>query len=230
VFEWLPISSEGIVALTSQWLIKDSNPVDVALFLHSGTLIAILIYFRKDWKEILTLKNKKLLKFLIIATAVSLIIGFPFYRAIRNVAIGNTLLLIMGFGLLLTAYFHKKKKKPKFSFSQLGIIAGFLQGLAVIPGLSRSGSTIFGLSLGDLEPSQILKISYIMSAPAVIASSGYLFFKDQTLMFEGFPALISSFVIGIFSLHFLINAAEKIDFFKFALIFAALCFLGAALV
>ena len=83
-------------------------------------------------------------------------------------------------------------------------MAGFLQGLAVIPGLSRSGSTIFGLSLGKFDSAQILKISYMMSGPIVLASSAYLFLKNPVLVFEAWPSLISSFLVGLISLHFLI--------------------------
>ena len=111
----------------------------------------------------------------------------------------------------------------------MAIITGILQGLAVIPGLSRSASTIFGLSLGKTSPSEILKISYMMSVPVVLASTGYLFLNDATLILKTWPALVFSFLIGIISLHFLINLVKKINFFKFALIFALICFLGAAL-
>jgi len=227
IFEWIPISSEGIVALASQFLMEEINPIDVALFLHLGTLFAVLIYFREDWKEVLTFKNIKLLRFLIISTIISLIIGFPLYKAIQNIVIGNTILIITGFGLLLTAYFHRKKLISEIGFGKLAVITGALQGLAVIPGLSRSGSTIFGLSLGKLNPSLILKISYMMSVPAILASSFYLFLKNPVLAFEGWPALIFSFLVGILTLHFLINLSKKINFFKFVLIFSSLCFLGA---
>jgi len=128
---------------------------------------------------------------------------------------------------LLTAYFHRKRSFYGIGFNKLAVISGFLQGLAVIPGLSRSGSTIFGLSLGGLHPSKILKISYMMSAPVVIASSIYLFLESPALIIEGWASLITSFVVGIFSLHFLIRIAERINFFKFALFFSLLCFLGA---
>jgi len=229
IFEWIPISSEGIVALTSQFLIEKINPVDVALFLHLGTLFAVLIYFRKDWIEILTFKDLKLLRFLIIATIVSLIIGFPFYKLVKSMVIGNTILLLTGFGLLLTAYFHKTKKTFEVNFQKLAVISGFLQGLAVIPGVSRSGSTIFGLSLGKLNPPTILKVSYMMSVPAILASSFYIFWNNPVLVFESWLALIFSFLVGIITLHFLINLSKKINFFKFALIFALLCFLGAVI-
>ncbi|UZE92926.1 MAG: undecaprenyl-diphosphate phosphatase [Candidatus Nealsonbacteria bacterium] len=229
IFEWFPISSEGIVALSSQFLVKNINPIDIALFLHLGTVFAVLIYFRKDWKEVFMLRNYKLLRFLIISTLVSLVIGYPLYNVVKNVIIGNSLLLIMGFGLLLTAYFHKTKRGFKTDFNKLAIITGFLQGLAVVPGLSRSGSTIFGLSLGESKPSEVLKVSYIMSVPVILVSSVYLFLKNPVFLVEGWPALISSFLIGIFSLHFLIKLAQKINFFKFALIFSFLCFLGAVI-
>ena len=229
IFEWIPISSEGIVALASQFLINKVNPIEIALFLHLGTLLAVLIYFRKDWQEVLIFRNSQLFYFLIISTFISLVIGYPIYKLIKNIAIGNSLLVLMGFGLLLTAYFYKTKRISEIGFNKLAIITGFLQGLAVIPGLSRSGSTIFGLSLGKIAPSEILKISYMMSAPVVFAMSIYLFLKNPVLIIEGWPSLISSFLVGFLSLHFLINLAKKINFFKFTLIFGLLCFLGAAI-
>ena len=227
IFEWIPISSEGIVALASQFFVTEINPIDVALFLHLGTLFSVLVYFRKDWKEVLMLRNSRLLKFLIISTLVSLIIGYPLYRVVKNIAIGNTFLVIMGFALLLTAFFQKKKKAPKMGFNKLALISGFLQGLAVIPGLSRSGSTIFGLSFGKIEPQNILKFSYMMSVPAIFSSSVYLGFQNPSLALDGWPSLIFSFLVGLLSLHFLLNLAKRTNFFKFAFLFGLLCLLGA---
>lgn len=229
IFEWIPISSEGVVALISQFLVREINPLEIALFLHLGTFFAVLVYFKKDWLEILRGKNFKLLRFLITATVVSGIVGFPLFNAVKNMAIGNNLMLMTGFGLLLTAYFHKNKRLFEINFEKLAVAAGILQGLAVIPGFSRSGSTIFGLSLGKLNPEEVLKISYLMSAPVSLAAAGYLFFKNPLLVSEGWPALIFSFLVGLLSLQILIKFVAKINFFKFALIFATLCFLGAAI-
>jgi len=227
VFEWLPISSEGMVALVSQYLIKEINPLEVAIFLHLGTLFAVLIYFRKDWVEVFSLRNNPLLYFLIIATFVSLVVGYSLYNVIFDLAVGSSLLLLTGAGLLFTAYFHKSKRTSGMSFRKLALIAGFLQGLAVVPGFSRSGATIFGLSLGKFNPKEVLKISYMMSAPVTLAGAGFVFFKNPSFISDGWPALVLSFLVGIVSLRFLIKLASKIDFFKFALIFAVLCFLGA---
>jgi len=229
IFEWIPISSQGIVAIASQFLIKEVHPLEMALFLHLGTLLAVLIYFRKEWIEVFRFKNISLLRFLVVSAAISGIVGFALYVLIKNIALGNGLLVITGFGLLLTAYFHKAKRMPGINLNKLAVITGILQGLAVIPGLSRSGATIFGLSLGKLNPEEILKISYMMSAPAVLGLTGFLFFKNPVLISESWPALIFSFLAGFLTLDFLLKVANKIDFFKFALIFALFCFLGAGL-
>ncbi|MBD3263046.1 hypothetical protein GF374_01560 [Candidatus Woesearchaeota archaeon] len=228
IFEWLPISSEGIVALAS--LPQEINPIDIALFLHLGTFFAVLIYFRKDWGNVLIGKDKKLLKFLIIATIISLAVGLPLYLSVRNTAAlgGSILLLLTGFGLLATSYFHKTKRKFGFAMNKLAMVTGLLQGLAVIPGLSRSGATIFGLSFGKLKPIEILKYSYMMSAPIVLVSTVYISLTN-TIIFQAWPALITSFIIGLLSLHVLIKLSKKINFFKFTLMFGILCLVGGSI-
>lgn len=227
VFEWLPISSEGMAALFSHFFIKDFNPVDLALFLHLGTLLAAIFYFRKDWLEIIRLKKKNLLLFLVVVTIISLAVSYPLYHFVKNAVVGNGILLIMGIGLLLTAFFQKKEKKIDIKNKYLVILVGFLQGLAVIPGVSRSGATIFGLSLKKMPPEKILKISYLMSVPVVLASSFYLFLNNPVIITKAWPALIVSFLVGILFLHLLIRWAKKINFFQFALFFSAICFIGA---
>jgi len=229
IFEWLPISSEGVVAIAGRFLIEEIDSLETALFLHLGTVLAVLLYFRKDWLEILTLKNRVLFRFLIISTVISGIIGLILYNSlIKNMATGGVLLLITGFALLFTAYFHKAKRTAGLGFDKLPVITGILQGLAVIPGFSRSGSTIFGLSLGELEPKQILRLSYLMSVPAVAASTGYfLVFKAHSFSFDIWPAALASFIIGLLFLDGLTKLSQKMNFAKFALAFALLCFIGA---
>ncbi len=230
LLEWIPISSEGAVALAGGYLLEGFNPVDVALFLHAGTLFAVLLYFRKDWINLASLKNVPLLKFLIIATSVSLLVAYPFYRIARQAGqTGFLLLFLTGAGLLFTAYFQKRDRKADLSSNKLALITGFLQGLAVIPGFSRSGATVFGLSLAKSDPEEILKISYMMSVPAAAASSLFLIFQESVLVLANWPALIFSFLAGFISLHFLIKISGRINFFRFALVFALLCFLGAFL-
>ncbi len=229
LFEWLPVSSEGIVSLATNLLNLEVNPVDMGLFLHLGTVLAVFVYFSKDWKQVLLLRNKELFRFLVLSTLISLAIGYPIYKVIRNVSVGNSLLFLVGVGLLFTAYFHKKKKTWRIGEDKLAAVTGFLQGLSVIPGLSRSGSTIFGLSLGKSDNLEILKTSYMMSVPVGLASGLYVFLNNSGIGVSAWPSLVSSFVVGILSLKVLINVSQKIDFFWFVLIFSILCFIGGAL-
>jgi len=229
IFEWIPISSEGMVALASQFLVKDINPVDIALFLHLGTFLAVMVYFWKDWKEVLLFKNKELLKFLAITTLVSLAIGFVLYNFVSKAVLGTGLLFITGFGLLFTACFNKRRKTAGLEGNNLALVAGVFQGLAVIPGFSRSASTIFALSLGKKSPSDILKLSYMMSAPVVLASAGYIFLKNPSILTGGWIALPISFLVGLASLKILLNISSKISFVKFAVVFGIICLLGGLL-
>jgi len=234
VVEWLPISSEGVSTLTAQFLNLE-DPLNLALFLHLGTAAAAFLFFWKDWKKVLILRDKKLLKFLLITTTVSLIVGFPIYKSIDSIIeginpqiVGQYLLLITGFGLLFTAFFQKSKRKGTLEGNKIPVITGVLQGLATIPGFSRSGSTIFGLSLGNYNPSKTLQISYMMLVPVSVLSSLYIlvFENNNILNVEGIISLIVSFVVGWFSLKILINFSKKVSFFGFAFVFSILCFIG----
>lgn len=227
IFEWLPISSEGVLTLTASFLSKEFNPIDIALFLHLGTLFSCIIYFRKDWKKVILFKDRYMFRFLAIATLISLVIGFPVYKFIKHIALGNWLLFLTGIGLLFTAYFHKSKKIKQIRQKTLSYLVGFLQGFSVVPGFSRSGATIFGLSLGNLKPHKVLKMSYMLSVPVGVIANAYLFLKNPGLISQAWIGLITSFIVGMIGLHFLVKIAEKINFFKFALIFAILCFFGA---
>lgn len=229
IFEWLPISSEGVVSLAGSFFLKDFNIVDFSLFLHLGTFFACVFYFWKDLKEILFFKNKELFRFLLISTIFSLIVGFPLYKLVKGIIFGNFLLIITGIGLLFTSYFNRKRIGLRINFNRLAILAGIFQGLAIIPGFSRSGATVFALSFSKLNPEEILKISYLMSIPVVFVSSVYLYLENSQILFESWPAFLSSFLVGFLSLKVLISLSKKMNFSKFALFFALLCFLGAIL-
>jgi len=107
------------------------------------------------------------------------------------------------------------------------LFCGALQGIAVIPGVSRSGATIFGLSLSDMKPKRALIISYMMSVPAVLASSVYLMIKNPRLSGNGWIALIFAFFTGLIVLRAIFKISDRLNFFKLTLIFSLLCFLGA---
>ncbi|MDD3170431.1 MAG: undecaprenyl-diphosphate phosphatase [Candidatus Pacebacteria bacterium] len=229
IFEWIPVSSEGVVALSSRFLAKDFNSVDLAIFLHLGTLLSLLVYFYKDWKDLILIKDKEFFKFFLIVTFVSGGLGYFVYRFSSAVILGSGLLFLTGVGLLLTSFLQKKKMELKIGKAASGVLVGLLQGLSALPGFSRSGSTIFGFSLTEKDPALILKQSYLVSGPIVLGSSLYLFLKNPALVSQGWIALVFSFLFGLLSLKVLLNWAKKIDFSLFTLIFGLLCLVGAGL-
>jgi undecaprenyl-diphosphatase len=121
---------------------------------------------------------------------------------IGNQATGGVLLLITRGASLFTVFFNKTTKvEPLLDEKSklFPVITGLVKGVAIIPGFSRLDSTVFVLSLGQLSPPQILRISYLMSVPVVLASFVYLLFTDPVLT-EGLQGLVSSFLVGIVSL------------------------------
>ncbi|MGI6297566.1 MAG: undecaprenyl-diphosphate phosphatase [Minisyncoccales bacterium] len=230
IFEWLPISSEGVVALFSKFLIKDFNAVDLAIFLHFGTFFVVLIYFWKDWIKLISFKDNEFLKFFIITTIISGGLGFLIYDFAKQVVMGGGLLLLMGLGLFLTSFFQRKQINFSLDKKLAPYALGTLQGLSAIPGVSRSGSTIFGLSFFEKDPYKILKVSYLLSAPVVLGASIYLYLKNPDIVMQGgWIALIFSFIFGFISLKSLLKLSQRIDFSKFTLIFGIICILGALL-
>lgn len=226
IFEWIPISSQGLITIFSSFIVTDINSIDFSLFLHLGTMFAVLIFFRKDWINLILLRDKELLRFFIIASVVSLSLGFVVYKTIGDIAIGSGLLFLIGFGLLLTSWFQKKDIRLNMNKDFNSVIVGLLQGISVIPGVSRSGSTIFGLSLKENDPSEILKKSYIISLPAVIVSTGYIFINSPSISSFPWIALLSSFVFGIISLKVLLDFSKKVNFSKITMTFGILCLIG----
>ncbi|MFA5369017.1 MAG: undecaprenyl-diphosphate phosphatase, partial [Candidatus Paceibacterota bacterium] len=137
IFEWLPVSSEGVVALFASFSLSEINSVDFSIFLHLGTVLAVIIYFWKDILEMFLLKDKKFLKFFIIVTLVSGGLGFFVYKFASNIGGGAALLFLMGCGLFLTSWFQKKKIKLKVNDNISAIIVGLFQAITPIPGVSR---------------------------------------------------------------------------------------------
>lgn len=230
VFEWLPISSKSVVSLVANNFNTGFHPLDLALFLHLGTLLATFIYFWKDIRDLILLKNKKFVKFFIIVSFISGTLGFFIYKTTKDFAIGSTLLLVIGLGLLLTSFFQSRKIKVKMGDNISAIVVGLLQSITAIPGVSRSGATIFGLSLTEDDPEKVLRYSYLISIPVVFGADVYLQ-RENLVNFspEILVAVFFSFVFGLLTLKVLLDFSKKINFSKFTLIFGLLCILGAAL-
>lgn len=228
--ELLPISSSGHLTLIPQifnWTITDS--FDVAL--HFGTLLAIGIFFFKDWIELLKGGYKKLVKkednvegrmlfYIIIATIPGGIIGFVLDKYAGDILgkplIIATALIIMG----IILYIVDKYSKTEYEYKELTLkqtfLVGLSQALAFIPGVSRSGITMTTGRLLGITREAAAKFSFMLSAPIVLGASIYKFIDFQFSM-EAIIGIIVSFLVGLAVIKFLLEYLKTKSFKIFAI-------------
>jgi len=250
IFEWLPVSSEGVLLLVQSNLF---NEIDITLFLkqalllHLGTFFAALIYFRRDIKELFysllnykkaDFETKKLLQFLIITTIISGVIGLAIFKFmeltsnIQYLLTGKIIMFIVGFFLLITGFLQLKAKssgnRTIFHFNSTdNVLLGFMQGIAVLPGLSRSGLTVSSLLFRNFDNYTALRVSFLMSLPIVLFANIFLNFKDFVLIKSMLWALFFSFIFGLITIHLLMKVAEKVKFGGFIILVAVLMIIAA---
>ncbi|MHA1836278.1 MAG: undecaprenyl-diphosphate phosphatase [Candidatus Odinarchaeia archaeon] len=243
--EWLPISSEGqsIIFLRGILGIDITAALSLTLWLHLGTLIAVLYYYRYDYFRILKGEGEEyilLRKFLVIATIMTGVIAIPLYIFLIDffpLFLGDFITIIMGLFLIITGlviYFSKKRYGERESLTLTTadmIIVGLIQGFAILPGLSRSGLTIAALLFLGFKNESALKLSFLMSAPAVIAGVVFdgifsgLSFGTVIPFYILALALIITAVIGIITISALTKLSYKINFAYFCIILGVITIL-----
>jgi len=242
IFEWLPVSSEG---MTTLYLIAKNHTLEeaipISIWLHTGTLLAAALYFRKDIISILKnmpayLRRRthntdigKTTTFLIISTAATAIVGFPIllYSLNKLNFSGTQATALIGILLILTGLLQKKSQKKDITEKKItiadSIIVGVLQGFSAMPGLSRSGLTTSGLLLRRYDAKKALKLSFLMSIPAVFAAEiGLGLMGRINIDTNSLIAITTSFAVGYLTIGALIRFAQKIRFWKFCILLGIL--------
>jgi undecaprenyl-diphosphatase len=225
--EFLPISSSGNLTLIFMNFLNmsPSESFSLSLFLHLGTLAAVMAYFRRDILSILmNIKKDKLSHFLIVSTIFTGIIGVPIYIILKSflenlkIDLGSILIgvFLIITGLIIRYRPNSGTRKIKESNILDMAIAGIAQGISILPGISRSGSTLAVLLGRNFDKEDALKISFLMSIPA-IAGSLVLEAKDTTFVLSYYPALISAFLTSILGIKFLLELAKRLNFSYFCI-------------
>jgi len=271
LLEWLPVSSEGQIVLILNWFGDPTNAVAIALFLHIGTMLAVLVRFRKDVFLLLNIKSRKkeeneknaevqtkeeesieeekftesdkrriLWKFLLIATAGTAVIGVPLLLVIKfllqegdlyfangRLASGDIITMIVGVFLIATGIFilvSRRKTANKTLYEMKNwemLIVGLAQGLTIIPGISRSGTTIGTMLIEGVNEEESLRGSFLLSIPAVIGGNILIIIIDLIqgeYSFAGIPwygmilAVIISAVVGFVTIDLFLRLAKKVNF------------------
>lgn len=240
--EWLPISSEAMVTLSAKFLfgMEYQEALSVSIFLHWGTLIAAIAYFRKEIiqmaKDLLSKKSDKTLPlFLIITTILSGIIATPLLFLAFSAEIPDGLFTILiGFFLLFIAFLQKNQKAGKEAKVELkkAIIPGLAQGLSALPGISRSGITLATLLAEKFPLRDALRLSFLMSIPIVLAAELMLpiIKQDFAVTGEMLAGAAAAAIAGFLSISALLKFVEKVNFFRATLSLGAIVLAAGILV
>ena len=184
--EFLPISSSGHLVIGAQILNFNEPGIAFEVFLHCGTLVAVIFVFRRDLLMMIRSLfaspavrrddpelarsfqwNINIIIATLPAVAVGLFLKDSIDRIFDNILITFVMLAVTGISMVLTRFVHEKGATiTRFR----ALIIGMAQALAILPGLSRSGSTIFAGMLLGVNREKAARFSFIMSIPAILGA------------------------------------------------------------
>jgi len=229
ISEWLPISSKTQVLFASTLLF--SLPLAVAyafgLFMEIGSVGSAVVYFRRDIRSLFN--DRRLFVYLLIVTIVTGVVGAPLYyltdkvltTSLYNIGIPMILLglTLMGIGF----YIRYSRTKPRMilGLEQMKlknyVLIGIAQGIAALPGVSRSGMTVSTMLIMGVKPEQAFRLSYLAYIPAslgaffatLILSKSQVDTAIQVVEPAGILiAIATSALIGIIVISYLLKFAK----------------------
>lgn len=219
ITEFIPVSSSGHLVILQKILGISAEGIIISLVLHLGTALALIIFFFKD--ILLLLRNIRMMLLILLVSLLTFIIAFSgkdFFEVLfsspRFVA---EALIVTGIVLIATKKFMQGRRNNITAKDAL--ILGIVQGLAVIPGISRSGVTISALLFRKIDKETSFRFSFLASIPAVLGAVilkakdiGAAARTDFNHLIIGF---IFSFFFGILSLRILKILVEKAKLYYF---------------
>jgi len=235
--EFLPVSSSGHLVLTEALLGVVSDDITFEIVVHLASLLAVLIYFRHSILRLLQsvvrphmIEERRMIVFLVVGTIPAGVVGVLFRdffeRAFSDAFMAAVFLLVTG-AILLTTRFVKAGDKKVTGVRSLLIGCG--QAVAILPGVSRSGSTISAALLLGVRPEVAAEFSFLLAIPAI---GGAAILQTKELMNLN-PALFGPYAVGfvttfLFSLLAVYAVLSVIRRGRFAY-FAYYCFAAGAL-
>jgi undecaprenyl-diphosphatase len=241
IAEWLPVSSKGIVTLVlvNFFGLQFKQAFFLAVWLHIGTLLAAVFYFRRDlWQMIKYLpawlrdirhpaatEQGKLITFLIVATIVTAAVGGPLILfSLDNLQLSSALLTaVIGLFLIVTGLVQRLALKAKsLEDRPLRMIdalwVGLAQALSAFPGFSRSGMSVSALLLLRYSGGQALRLCFLMSIPIVLAAEvGLGLIQGIVVDGASLAGLVSAAVFGFLTIKALMKVAIVLPFWRFCI-------------
>src|SRR5579885_1540219 len=226
--EFLPVSSSAHLALIPWFTGWDDPGLAFDVALHLGTLLALLIYYRATWLRMATSLvdgdrgNQRLLMLVIIATVPGAIIGFLFEKQaetiFRSPLLIASALAVLGIVLWIFYRVMPMRRKIDEMTGLDALLIGLTQALAIIPGVSRSGSTITMGRVLSLEREDAANFSFLMATP-IIAGAGLL--ESRKLFHNGLTldvglGFAASAIFGLLAIFTLLHFVRTRTYVPFA--------------
>lgn len=195
ITEFIPISSSGHLALFKKILNKNiENPLGFDISLHIGTTFSVLLVLWKDIKE--SLKRKEIISGVIIAFICTVPVAL-FFEGFAESVEENLIYLAISFFVGGNILMVLPKIRYSMGFYKFFFI-GIMQGVSVVPGISRSGTTISASIFSGMNPAEAFVFSFILSIPTIISAIAYESFKI-IMKRESFGIGFSEVVFGVIS-------------------------------
>ena len=217
ISEFIPVSSAAHLILISKEYAFVNQNLLIDICLHLGSLIAIIIYFRKDLFHFI--KNKEFLSKILIGTIPIIPVGYILYKTglinqLRNLEVIGWASLIFGIILYISDRAEVSKKIDQNFTSKSAIFIGLFQVIALIPGVSRSGVTISAGRMLGFNRFDSAKISFLFSIPTLTAASIlgiYNIYKEGSadLNFLAIIAVIFSFIFSYITIALFLIFVKK---------------------
>ena len=231
--EFLPISSSGHLLLLQKIFGISDGGLFFTVMLHLGTLAAVLVVYRKRIIEMLLhpVKQAKYWIWMIVATLVTAVMALVFKDVIDAANEGS----LLGFCFLFTAAllvlcdFIRQKVECKLTVPSMkwyhAVFIGFVQGVAILPGISRSGSTITGATLCSMKKEDAAEFSFLLSIPAILGGAvleipGAV--SAGAASINWLSVVLGAAVSGYFAVRFMIKLITKHSLWGFAIYTAIL--------
>ena len=229
--ELLPVSSSAHLFLIPWFFDWNNIPESFDVALHFGTLLAIGIFFFKDWINLIiggfktAVKKEKstegrLFWYIVLATIPGGIIGFILDKYAQDILTNPLIIAIALIVMGILLYIVDKCMEVKTKYEDLTLkqtfLIGLSQALAFIPGVSRSGVTMTTARLLGIERASAAKFSFMLSAPIVLGATLYKL-KDFVFDIPFVVGVLVSFVVGLIVIKFLLQYLQKGSFKVFAI-------------
>lgn len=216
--EFLPISSDGHLLLAQHLMGLKHVPLFFDVILHVASLAAIIIFFLPRWLKL----SRKTLYFVVIATIPAVIAGLivePLFESLfRNLYMAGIGFFITGSFLMVAHRSMIAARSPEPMTAKKALLIGFMQALAIAPGISRSGSTITAALGQKIDRDEAFSFIFLMAVPAIAGAFGLHVIKgvalDVPMQIVGW-GFAAAFITSLFALTLLqvVITRKKLNYF-----------------